>query len=240
MKRLILGLLIALTLGGTDWAQAQVYVSKEPLAHTFSIVARDPKTGEMAVGVQSHWFSVGSIVSWGKSGVGVVATQSFVNPAYGPKGLEMLEKGVSAREALSILLEGDEGRDVRQVAILDAEGDIAVHTGKSCIEVASHEVGKTFAVQANMMLSEDVIPEMRRAFEESQGLPLAERVVEAMMVAQAAGGDIRGRQSAVLLVVKGTKVENSWEDKLIDLRVDDHPNPVQELTRLLQVHRAYE
>ena len=240
MNRLILLLLVVLTLAGADLAQAQVYLSKEPLAHTFSIVARDPKTGEMAVGVQSHWFSVGSIVSWGKSGIGVVATQSFVNPAYGPKGLAMLERGSSAKEALAVLLEEDEGREVRQVAILDSRGEVAVHTGKSCIQAASHQVGDNFSVQANMMLNTDVVPEMRRAFEESEGMPLAERVLEAMTAAQTAGGDIRGQQSAVLLVVGGQGVENEWEDKLIDLRVDDHPNPVEELGRLLRVHRAYE
>jgi len=212
----------------------------DPLAYTFSIVARDTATGEMAVGVQSHWFSVGTIVSWGRSGVGVVATQSFVNPAYGPNGLELMSRGRSAEEALQILVEADRGRDFRQVAFLDARGVVSAYTGSSCIESASHAMGDNYSVQANMMLNDDVVPAMSRAFVDHAGLPLAERVLRVLQAAQAAGGDIRGRQSAALLVVGPEVVEEVWTDRLIDLRVDDHRDPLEELERLLLVHRAYE
>ena len=220
-------------------AVGQVFNQQEPLAHTYSIVARDPQTGEMAVGVQSHWFSVGTVVSWGKSGVGVVATQSFVNPALGPDGLELMEQGITAPEALKRLLEEDGGRDFRQVAFLDAHGKVEAYTGAKCIEWAGHFVGENFSVQANMMLNDRVIPAMRAAFEGNPQLPLAERVLEAMKAAEAAGGDIRGRQSAALLVVNGNPAPHPSQDKLIDLRVDDHPVPLEELERLLKVHRAY-
>jgi uncharacterized Ntn-hydrolase superfamily protein len=212
----------------------------ERLAHTFSIVARDPVTGEMAVGVQSHWFSVGTIVSWGTSGVGVVATQSFVNPAYGPEGIQLMSRGHSAGAALKILVDRDEGRDYRQVAFLDVHGNVAVYTGKKCIKYATDGTGENFSVQANMMLNDRVIPAMTRAFEEGIGLPLAERVLKSMMAAQDVGGDIRGKQSAVLIVVGPEPVKEVWMDKKIDLRVDDHPEPLQELSRLLSVHRAYD
>ena len=212
----------------------------DPLAYTFSIVARDTATGQMAVGVQSHWFSVGTIVSWGRSGVGVVATQSFVNPAYGPNGLELMSQGSSADEALQILVEADRGRDYRQVAFLDAQGAVSAYTGSSCIASASHAMGDNYCVQANMMLNDDVVPAMSRAFVDHGDLPLAERVLRVLQAAQAAGGDIRGKQSAALLVVGPEVVEEIWHDKLIDLRVDDHQDPLGELERLLLVHRAYE
>jgi uncharacterized Ntn-hydrolase superfamily protein len=212
----------------------------DPLAHTFSIVARDPVTGEMAVGVQSHWFSVGSMVCWGASGVGVVATQSFVNPAYGPEGLALMAEGVTAEDALKALIEKDEGRAFRQVAFLDRAGNVTAYTGDQCISFASHEAGIQFSVQANMMLNDQVVPAMSRAYREGEGLPLAERVMKALMAAQEAGGDIRGKQSAALIVVGPDPVEEPWLDKRIDLRVEDHPDPLQELSRLLRVHRAYE
>jgi uncharacterized Ntn-hydrolase superfamily protein len=212
----------------------------DPLAHTFSIVARDPVTGEMAVGVQSHWFSVGTIVSWGTSGVGVVATQSFVNPAYGPEGLKLMAQGKTAGEALKMLVDQDGGRDFRQVAFLDAQGNVANYTGNKCIQYASGESGEHYSVQANMMLNELVVPAMARAYTEGKELPLAERVLRAMIAAQEAGGDIRGRQSAALLVVGPERVEEPRLDKKIDLRVDDHAEPLKELDRLLKVHRAYD
>lgn len=215
-------------------------IAGDAFAHTYSIVARDAKTGEMAVGVQSHWFSVGSLVSWGRSGVGVVATQSFVNPAYGPKGLDLMEKGKPAKTALKELISKDEGKEYRQVAFLDAKGNAAAFTGENCVESAMHHVGENFSVQANMMLNDDVIPAMKLAFHEYSNLPLAERVVKVLRAAEAAGGDIRGKQSAALLVVGAEKVENPWEDKKIDLRVDDHTEPLAELERLLTVARAYE
>ncbi|WP_300433837.1 DUF1028 domain-containing protein [Christiangramia sp.] len=214
--------------------------SKDAFAHTFSIVARDTVTGEMAVGVQSHWFSVGSIVSWGKAGVGVVATQSFVNPAYGPEGLALMADGISAEEALTKLVEKDEGRAFRQVAFLDANGNVSGFTGEKCVEVAEDLQGRNFSVQANMMLNDKVVPAMAEAFLKYSDYPLAERVVEVLKAAQAAGGDIRGKQSAALVVVGPERTENSWEDKKIDLRVDDHKNPLEELSRLLKVNRAYD
>lgn len=231
--------LLAIVSVATGAAQdAGVY--KDAFAHTYSIVARDAETGEMAVGVQSHWFSVGSIVSWGKPGVGVVATQSFVNPAYGPKGLALMEEGISPSEALKILLAEDEGREYRQVAFLNAEGQSAAHTGDKCVEAAGHLTGENFSVQANMMLKNTVVPAMAKAFKENANLPLAERVLKAMQAAEAEGGDIRGKQSAALIVVGAEKVNNPWEEKKIDLRVDDHAEPLVELERLLKVARAYE
>lgn len=215
-------------------------VPRANFAHTFSIVARDQATGEMAVGVQSHWFSVGTLVSWGKSGVGVVATQSFVNPALGPDGLRLMEEGMSSAEALKILITDDEGREFRQVAFLDNNGSVSAWTGGKCIESAGHQTGDNYSVQANMMLNDKVVPAMAKAFEESTDLPLAERIVKVLQVAQSTGGDIRGKQSAVLIVVGGKPAAGPWLDKRVDLRVDDHPDPLSELGRLLKVHRAYE
>ncbi len=222
----------------TATAQSQIY--KDTFAHTFSVVARDPATGEMAVGVQSHWFSVGTIVAWGKSGVGVVATQSFVNPAYGPNGLQLMEVGITAKEAMDNLIAKDEGREVRQIAMLDNKGNVHAFTGEKCIASAGHFVGDNFSVQANMMLNDEVVPAMAKAYLKNAGLPLAERVLETLKAAQEAGGDIRGQQSAALIVVGGNKVSEPWKDKLVDLRVDDHKAPIQELERLLRVHRAYD
>ncbi len=218
---------------------AQVYNSNEPLAHTYSIVARDPQTGEMGVAVQSHWFSVGSIVAWGEAGVGVVATQSFVNPSFGQRGLELLKTGKTAQEVVDELIASDEGRDVRQLAIVDSKGNSAGYTGAKCISEAGHIVGENYSVQANMMLNNKVWGEMSKAFENSKG-PLAERLIASLEAAQNVGGDIRGQQSACLLVVKGNPTGNLWEDRLIDLRVEDNPNPVDEIKRLLKVYRAYE
>jgi len=209
------------------------------LAHTYSIVARDTKTGEMGVGVQSHYFSVGSIVSWGESGVGVVATQSLVNASFGLRGLELLKQGKSPEEALNFLISEDEGRDVRQVAILDAQGRVATHTGTKCIIHAGHIVGDNFSVQANMMLTDKVWSAMAKSFESNANLPLAERIINAMEAAETVGGDIRGKQSAAILLVDGKEAKNKWEDKLIDLRVEDHEEPVKELKRVLKLYRAY-
>lgn len=221
-------------------ADAQVYSTKEPLAHTYSIVARDPSTGEMAVGVQSHWFSVGTVVSWGEAGVGVVATQSFVNKSFGPNGLSLLKEGKSPKEALDLLIKKDEGRDYRQVAILDKQGRVAVYTGAKCIQHAGHVEGEGFSVQANMMLTDKVWGAMAEAFRSNKEKPLAERVLMAMEAAENAGGDIRGKQSAALLVVGGKVAKNQWDEPKIDLRVDDSENPLVELKRLLKVYRAYE
>jgi uncharacterized Ntn-hydrolase superfamily protein len=217
----------------------QVYKSTEPLAHTFSIVARDPATGEMAAAVQSHWFSVGSSVIWGKSGVGVVATQSFIRKAYGPQGLVLMEKGRSPQDALNSLLSLDPGREVRQVAFLNAKGESAVYTGKNCIDFARDLHGANYSVQSNMMLTDKVCKAMQDAFLKNTNLPLAERVVACLKAAQGAGGDIRGRQSAAIIVVSGKPTKDPWDDKLVDLRVDDSSNPIPELERLLKLQRAY-
>ncbi len=218
---------------------AQVYSSKQPLVHTFSIVARDAKTGEMAVGVQSHWFSVGTSVPWAEAGVGAVATQSFVDKSYGPKALALLKKGFTAQQAMDNLLKADAGRDVRQVAIIDAKGNVAVHTGKKCIQFAKHIRGTNVSVQSNMMLGGQVSEYMIKAFEQSAGKPLAERILSALDAAQQAGGDIRGMQAAALVVVPGTRAE-SWNNATVDLRVDDATEPLKELRRLYNVHLAYE
>lgn len=206
---------------------------------TYSIVARDAATGELGVAVQSHWFSVGSIVSWAEAGVGAVATQSFVDPSYGPLALNLLRAGRSAPEALAGLLAADTGRDVRQVAIVDASGRVAAHTGSRCIAAAGHATGDGFSVQANLMDKEKVWPAMHDAFARAQG-DLADRLLAALDAAQGAGGDIRGKQSAAILVVRGESTGKVWEDRLIDLRIEDHPEPVQEIKRLLKVYRAYE
>ncbi len=219
---------------------AQNKKPNDPLAHTFSIVARDAKTGEMAVAVQSHWFSVGTGVSWGEAGVGVVATQSFTNRSFGIHGLDLLKKGKSPQEVLDILLSNDEGRDFRQVAILDKQGRVATHTGKSCIDYAGHANGKDFSVQANMMLNDKVVPAMKKAWIENSEMPLAERMVAVLQAAQETGGDIRGKQSAALVVFAGEASKEPWNDKLIDLRVDDSENPIKEIDRLLKVFRTYE
>jgi len=212
--------------------------AERPVA-TYSIVARDATTGELGVAVQSHWFSVGSVVSWAEAGVGAIATQSFIDPSYGPLALDLLRAGRSAPEALSGLLTADSGRDVRQVAIVDASGRVAAHTGARCIAAAGHATGDGFSVQANLMDNDAVWPAMHAAFTKAQG-DLADRLLAALDAAQAAGGDIRGKQSAALLVVRGTATGRPWVDRRIDLRIEDHPEPLVELRRLLRLARAYE
>jgi uncharacterized Ntn-hydrolase superfamily protein len=207
-------------------------------AHTFSIVARDPATGELGVAVQSHWISVGPIVPWAEAGVGAVATQSFVDPSYGRLGLELMRSGKSAPDALRSLLAGDDGRDVRQVAMIDSQGRVDAWTGKNDIQAAGHFVGKDFSVQANLMANDKVWPAMARAFENAKG-DLTDRMLAALDAAQAAGGDIRGRQSAALIVVTGKPTGQAWKDRTFDLRVDDSPEPLQELRRLVTLGRAY-
>ena len=209
------------------------------LAHTFSIVARDPQSGEMGVAVQSHWFSVGSVVAWAEAGVGAVATQSLVEISYGPLGVALMRAGKSAPEALAALLATDEGRELRQVAMVDREGRVAVHTGERCIAEAGHEAGEGFSVQANMMASPDVWPAMAHTYREAQG-DLAERMLTALEAGQAAGGDVRGQQSASILVVKSASTGRPWTDTVMDLRVEDHPQPIRELRRLMRLHRAYQ
>ncbi|WP_224488084.1 DUF1028 domain-containing protein [Robertkochia flava] len=221
------------------WSGAQQKPA-DPLAHTFSIVARDANTGEMAVAVQSHWFSVGTVVVWGEAGVGVVATQSFVNQSFGPNGLALMKEGKSPQEAMDVLLTADQGRDFRQLALLDTQGRVATYTGEKCIDHAGHSNGENFSVQANMMLTDGVVAAMEKAWKAHAEMPLAERMVAVLQAAQEAGGDIRGKQSAALLVVKGEATAEPWNARLVDLRVDDHQDPIKELERLLRVHRAYE
>ena len=206
--------------------------------HTYSIVARDAQTGELGVAVQSHWFSVGSSVPWAEAGVGAVATQSFIDPSYGKLGLDLMRAGRSAPDALKALLAGDEGRDVRQVAMIDAQGRVAAHTGAKNIQDAGHVVGRDYSVQANLMLNDKVWPAMSKAFETTKG-DLAERMMAALEAAQTAGGDIRGKQSAALVVVRGKSTGRQWADRVFDLRVEDSADPLGELRRLLTLQRAY-
>src|SRR5687768_10938893 len=248
MKRLLVLLLVALPLS------AQL----RPVS-TYSIVARDPATGQIGVAVQSHWFAVGQIVPWAEAGVGAVATQSFVDPSYGKLGLDLLRAGKSAPDALRALLGGDGACEVRQVGFVDANGIVATFTGNRDIVAAGGiaanaksdatdvqcgaaggrlSVGSDFAVQANLMANDTVWPAMAKAYAESKG-DLAERMLAALDAAQAAGGDIRGKQSAALVVVNAKSTGRPWQDKLFDVRVDDDPQPLAELRRLVALQRAY-
>ena len=238
MKRILLFVITIFLLNNST--QAQAYRSGNPLAHTFSIVARDSVTGEMGVAVQSHWFSVGTAVSWAEAGVGAVATQSFVNKSFGLRGLSLLKNGLTAQQAVDSLLKNDEGREVRQLAIVDNKGNVAVHTGKSCIQHASHIKGNQFSVQANMMLGDQVPNAMAAAFRKSDGKPLAERMLLALAAAQAVGGDIRGQQSASIIIVPAKSDGKPWDERTVDLRVDDSQYPVNEISRLYKVQVAYE
>jgi uncharacterized Ntn-hydrolase superfamily protein len=239
--------------------------------HTFSIVARDPQTGEIGVAVQTHWFAVGSRVPWAEAGVGAVATQSFTDPSYGKLGLDLMRAGKSAPDALNALLISDQGQNVRQVGMVDATGIAVAWTGANNIQSAGHLAGgvpeirsgcgygffggspgnqtriinpcltlkgRDFAVQANLMLNDKVWPAMAKAYEEAKG-DLADRMLAALDAGQAAGGDIRGRQSAALIVVKAKSSGKPWNDRIFDLRVDDHLEPLKELRRLLTLQRAY-
>lgn len=207
--------------------------------HTYSIVARDPVTGDLGVAVQSHWFAVGAVVAWAEPGVGAIATQSFSEPAYGRKGLERMRRGAAAEEALAGLVAEDDGRDVRQVAFVDAAGRVAAHTGARCIEHAGHHVGDGYSVQANMMANDRVVPAMAAAYERATG-DLADRLLAALEAAQSVGGDLRGCQSAAMRIVKGRASDEPSHDTLVDLRVDDAADPLGELRRLLALQRVYD
>jgi uncharacterized Ntn-hydrolase superfamily protein len=206
---------------------------------TYSIVARDPQTGDLGVAVQSHYFQVGPVVPWAASGVGAIATQSMVNVSYGPIGLEMLRNGFTADQTLKALTSGDAMPEVRQAAVVDVSGRVAAHTGTRCIPAAGHRTGDGFSCQANLMERDTVWDAMAEAFEQTKG-SLAERMMVALEAAEAEGGDIRGKQSAAMLVVRGTPSGRSWEDRIVDLRVEDHPEPLPELRRLLTIRRAYD
>lgn len=206
--------------------------------NTYSIVALDEETGELGVAVQSHWFSVGALVPWAHAGVGAVATQSFVKVEYGPDGLQLMSEGKTAEEALNALLAQDDGKAVRQVGMIDIHGNTAVHTGKNCIDFAGHFVGKNFTVQANLMEKNTVPEVMAKAFEKAQGA-LADRMLAALEAAQNEGGDLRGKQSAAMLIVSGKPTGISYKDVVLDLRIEDHPTPIKELKRLVRIHKAY-
>lgn len=230
--RLLSVIVLTVLLGANTVAQVRP-------VNTYSIVARDTITGEMGVAVQSNWFSVGSIVTWAEAGVGAVATQSLVDPAYGPLGLELIRGGKSAPQALEALLASDPGKEVRQVAMVDVHGNIAAHTGSKCIQSAGHIVGRNYSVQANLMLNDSVWPAMSKAFENATG-DLADRMLASLDAAQAVGGDIRGKQSAAILIVKAQSTGQPWADRVMELRVEDHPEPLLELRRLMSIHRAYD
>lgn len=231
-------LVIFMTVLVGNFISAQTFF-QQPLANTYSIVAVDSVTGEIGAAVQSHWFSVGSLVLWAEAGVGAIATQSFVNVSYGPRGLKMLKAGDSPEAVLQQLLADDAQANVRQVAIIDPAGNTAAHTGDGCIAAAGHINRKWYSVQANLMLKPTVWPAMEQAFLNSEG-PLVERLLAALLAAENEGGDIRGKQSAALLVVKPRSSGKVWEDRMIDLRVEDHAEPLEEIVRLLKVHRAYD
>ncbi len=206
---------------------------------TYSIVALDETTGELGVAVQSHWFSVGFLVPWAKAGVGAVATQSFVKVDYGPDGLQLMESGITAVDALKTLTSKDDGEAVRQVGMIDIKGNVAAHTGSRCIKYAGHIVGKNYSVQANMMANGTVPKAMAVAFEKTKG-DLADRMMAALEAAEAEGGDIRGKQSAAMVIVSGEPSGVDWKDTKLSLRIEDHPTPLIELKRLIRVHRAYQ
>jgi uncharacterized Ntn-hydrolase superfamily protein len=202
---------------------------------TYSIVARDPVNGELGVAVQSHWFSVGPLVPWARPGVGAVATQANIEVAYGPRGLALLQSGLDAPSVVARLLSEDSGAAGRQLAIVDAAGRAAAHTGDSCMPEAGHVTGDGVSCQANIMLSSRVWPAMLEAFESTTG-PLVARLLAALDAAELEGGDIRGRQSAAILVVPAEG--EAWET-VTSLRVEDHPEPLVELRRLVALRDAY-
>jgi uncharacterized Ntn-hydrolase superfamily protein len=208
-----------------------------PLVSTYSIAACDLERGEWGVGVQSKFLAAGSIVPWAEPGVGAVATQALANPRYGPDGLALLRDGLSADETVAALVGGDEGRDDRQVGVVDAQGRAATYTGKACLDWAGGKYGPGYAAQGNILVSEETVAGLVHGFEAGAGRPLAERLVDALAAAQLAGGDRRGQQAAGLLVVQKDGGYGGMDDVLVDLRVDDHPEPVAELKRLYGMHQ---
>lgn len=213
-----------------------------PPVATYSIVAFDPVTGDLGVAVQSKFFGVGSVVPYARAGVGAIASQSYANPNYGPDGFALLARGWSAEETLAKLTGDDARRDIRQAGIVDAHGRAASHTGAKCLAWAGHQVGTNFAVQGNILAGEAVVRDMAAAFERARAQPeteLADWLMSALAAAEAAGGDRRGRQSAALLVVREKGGYDQASDRYIDLRVEDHPEPVAELARLLRLHQRF-
>ena len=208
------------------------------LVPTYSIVAHDPSAGDLGVAVQSRYFSVGPVVPWAEAGVGAVATQSFVNVSYGPRGLQLLKEGLTVEEVIEKLTGEDEGKEFRQLGIVDAKGNAAAYTGAKCLEWAGSNVGKCYSTQGNILTGEEVVKRMAEEFESTKG-DLAGRLVAALEAGEKAGGDARGRQSAALLVVRKNAGRGGYGDKLIELRVEDNSDPVAELKRFLRIHRVY-
>lgn len=214
----------------------------DPAVHTFSIVAFDPKTGDLGVAVESKYFGVGSVVPWARAGVGAVATQSLAKVGYGPDGLALMAQGKSAQDALAELLAKDERRAARQVGMIDAHGHVAAHTGADCMTWAGDRAGENFTVQGNLLAGEEVVKAMAEAFEKARGSgegELAEWLMRALEAGQAAGGDRRGQQSAALLVVRAEGGPGGDNDRYVDLRVEDNVEPIVELARLLRLHRVF-
>ena len=205
---------------------------------TFSIVGVNPESEELGIAVQSKFLAVGSAVPWAKAGVGAVATQSWANTSFGPRGIELLEKGRSPREALDIMLAEDDGREYRQVGIVDAAGSSATFTGKECFSWCGGVTGNNYACQGNILVGAETVNRMAEVFEKTEG-ELAARLLKALDAGQEAGGDSRGKQSAALLVVKPKGGYGGFNDRSVDLRVDDHPEPIKELIRLYGLHTLY-
>lgn len=221
---------VALLTGNS--CQRSPVLGLQPVA-TFSIVGRDTQNGDLGVAVQSKFFAVGSVVPWAKAGVGAIATQAWANTSYGPKGLTLLENGITAAQALDRLIADDDRSAKRQVGIVDAKGGVANYTGDECVEWAGAIKGENYTVQGNILAGEDVVQAMAQAFEEAEG-ELAERLMTALIAGQRAGGDRRGQQSAALLVVREGGGYGGFNDRYVDLRVDDHERPIEELHRLLK------
>ncbi len=203
---------------------------------TFSVVGYDPETGALGIAVQSKFFAVGSVVPWAEAEVGAIATQSWANTTYGPKGLKLLRSGLSAEQALQRLIADDPGRATRQVGIVDAKGNVANYTGDACNAWAGAVSGEHYTAQGNILAGEDVVKAMGKAYEETDG-ELADKLMAALFAGQAAGGDTRGQQSAALLVVQENGGYGGFNDRYIDLRVDDAEEPIEELQRLLEIHK---
>lgn len=214
------------------------HVKKEQLVATFSIVGADPKTGEVGVAVQSKFLAVGAVVPWAKANVGAVATQSWANTKFGPEGLELLEQGLSPDEVIAKLVADDPGRNLRQVAVINAAGEASAFTGEECFDWAGHKIGKHHSAQGNILVSEETVTAMSRSFEQSTD-PLAERLIKALAAAQHAGGDSRGKQSAAVYVLQEGAGYGGYNDVKVDLRVDDHPEPIEELLRLYELHKIF-
>lgn len=213
-------------------------INKDQLVATFSIVGADPRTGEVGVAVQSKFLAVGAVVPWAKANVGAVATQSWANTSYGPRGLQLLEQGMSPEEVIAALVLDDEGKDLRQVAVINADGEASAFTGSECYDWAGHKVGRNHSAQGNILVSEETVTAMGETFERVEGT-LAERLIEALAAAQQAGGDSRGKQSAAVYVLQEGAGYGGYNDVKVDLRVDDHPEPIEELRRLYKLHELF-